>query len=176
GIERKDAALFDQRARDRLGERPLGQAELDRRALALVAGLVAGGQDHGDVNAGPGMLGQILGGLPDAVLGARLRQREREIGRVVERTWGLAVGALAALPLEQRLGADNAIVVLDLVGERQRPARLAFRLLGERNGWRLVRDGCEIPAHVARRRPAHGGAAGVVDHEAALFGAPGTGG
>ena len=47
----------------------------------FVAGLVARGQYHRHVDAGPGMLGQILRGLPDAIAGARLRQHQREVGR-----------------------------------------------------------------------------------------------
>ena len=49
-------------------------------ALALVAGFVARGERHRHVGAGPGMVGQVLGGLPDAVLGARLRQHQRKSG------------------------------------------------------------------------------------------------
>ena len=36
-LERKIAPLLDQSARDRLGEGPLRQAEIERLALALVA-------------------------------------------------------------------------------------------------------------------------------------------
>ena len=175
-VEREHAPLLNQRARHRLGERPLRQAELERRALAFVAGLVARGQDHRHVDAGPGMLGQILGGLSDAVLGARLRQRQREIGRIVERARRLAVGSGAGLQPEGRLRADDAVIVLELVVELQGAARLAFRILGERDGRRLVRDGGELPADVARGRAAHGRRAGIVDHEAALLGALGTDG
>ena len=67
-IERKRPPLLDQRARHRLRERPLRQAEFERRALAFVAGLVARGQDHRHVDARPRMLGQILGALSGAVL------------------------------------------------------------------------------------------------------------
>ena len=78
-VERERAPLLDECARHRLGERPFGQPQFEWRALALVTGLVTGGQHHRDVDAGPGMLGQILGALPDPVLGARLRQHQREI-------------------------------------------------------------------------------------------------
>src|SRR5262245_23868343 len=150
GVERQDPALLDQRARDRLGERPLRQAEFERHALALVAGLVARAQDHRHVDAGPGMLGQILGRLPDAVLGAGLRQHQRVIGRAVERARRVAVGAFAVLQPELRLRADDAVVVFQLVGELQRAARLPLRVLGERNGRRLVGNGGELPGDVAR--------------------------
>src|SRR5215831_17664033 len=91
-----------------------------------------------------------LGALSDPVLGARLRQHQREVGRVVERSRRVAVGSLAVEQLEHRLRADDAVIVLELVGELQRSARLAFRLLGERDGRRLVRDGGELPGDVAR--------------------------
>src|SRR5262245_45966570 len=117
------------------------------------------------------MLGQILGGLPDAVLGAGLRQPQREIGRAVERPRRVAVGAFVVLQLEQRLRADDAVVVFELVGQLQRTAGLALRILGERNGRRLVRDGGELPGDVARGGTAYGRRASVVDQEAALLGA-----
>jgi hypothetical protein len=70
--------------------------------------------------------------------------------------------------------ADDAVIVLELVGELQGPARLAFRLLGERDGRRLVRDGGELPDDVARGGAANGGRPGVVDKEAALLGTLGV--
>src|SRR5207247_1220200 len=121
--------LFDERARDRLGEWPLGELQFEGLALALVGGFVAGNERHHHVPAGPGMVGQILGGLPDAALGARLRQYQREVGRLVERTRRLAVGAFARLEREGRLRADNAVVVLELVIELQRAARLRLWIL-----------------------------------------------
>src|SRR5262245_46001642 len=116
-VERQYAPLLNQRARHRLRERPLRQAEFERRALAFIAGLVARGQNHRHVGARPRMLGQILGALSDPVLGARLRQHQREVGRVVERSRRLAVGALAVEQLEHGLRADDAVIVLELVGE-----------------------------------------------------------
>ena len=83
GVEREIAALLDQRARQRLGERPLRQPHLLRRRAAFVVALVAGDQRHRHVDAGPRMLGQILGGRAGAVAGARLRQHQREVRRVV---------------------------------------------------------------------------------------------
>ena len=85
GVERQIAPLFDQRARQRLAEQPLGKAERERFALALIAGFVVGNERHDHFGAGPGMIGQILDGLADAVLGARLRQDQREIGRTEQR-------------------------------------------------------------------------------------------
>src|SRR5262249_40077822 len=102
------------------------------------------------------------------------RQHQREVGRVVERSRGVAVGPLAVEELEQCLRADDAVVVLELVGELQCPARLAFRLLGERDGRRLVRDGGELPGDVARGGATNRGSAGVVNDEAALLRALGV--
>src|SRR6266446_6715277 len=168
-VERQYPPLLDQRARDRLGERPLRQAKFERRALAFVAGLVACGQNHRHVAASPRMLGQIFGALSDPAFGARLRQHQREVGRVVERPRRMAVGSLAAGQLEQCLRADDAVVVLELVGKLQRPARLAFGFLGECDGGRLIRDGGELPGDVARGRAADGGRSGIVDDEATLL-------
>src|SRR6516164_2180773 len=75
---------------------------------------------------------------------------------------------------EQCLRADDAVVVLELIRELQRPARLAFGLLGERDDGRLIRDGGELPADVARGNAANGGRSGIVDDEAALFRALGV--
>src|SRR5581483_328868 len=68
---------------------------------------------------GPGMLGQILRGLPGAAPGAGLRQHQREIRRLEQRPRRLAVRALAAEQLESRLRAHHPVIVLELVGERQ---------------------------------------------------------
>ncbi len=170
GVQSQDAALLDQRARHRLHERALRQAELERRARALVAGLVARGQRHGDIGAGPGMLGEVLGGLAHAGLGARLGQPQREVRRIIERTRRLPVGARARLAPEGGLRTDDAVIVLELVVELQRTARLAFRILGKRDRRRLVRNGSEVPAHVAGAGAAHGCNAAVVDDETALLG------
>ena len=60
---------------------------------------------------------------------------------------------LRVLQREGRLRADDAVVVLELVGELQRAARLRLRILGERDGRRAVRDGGELPGHVAGDAP-----------------------
>src|SRR5262249_41507957 len=155
-------------------KRPLRQAEFERRALAFVAGLVTSGQNHRYVGTSPRMLRQILGGLSDPVLCAGLGEHEREVGRAIERTRGVAVGALVAEQLEHRLRADNAVVILKLVGELQRAARLALRLFGEPDRRRLVGNRGELPCYIARSSTAHGGRAGLVDHEPALLGTLGV--
>ena len=85
GVERQDAALLDQRPRQRLGEQPLRQAHVERLALALIAGLVFRRQGQGDVGAGIGIFAEILDGLADAVAGARIRQHQRKLRRVEQR-------------------------------------------------------------------------------------------
>src|SRR6516225_7285923 len=53
---------------------------------------------------------------PTPFLVPRLRQHQREVGRVVERSRRVAVGSLAVEQLEHRLRADDAVIVLELVG------------------------------------------------------------
>ena len=173
GVERQNAALLDQRARERLDEHALRQLELDRRARTLVAGLVARGQRQRDLGAGPRMIREILGGLPGAVAGARLRQHQREIRRAVERARHAPVGPGLLLQREIRLRADHAVIVLDLVGELQRAARLRLRLLGERDGRRAIRDGGEREGDVLVEHAAQGRGAAIRDGVAVLFGAGG---
>ena len=52
GVERQDAALLDQRPRERFCKQPLRQAHIEGLALALIAGLVLCRQRQGDVGAG----------------------------------------------------------------------------------------------------------------------------
>ena len=161
-IEREIAPLLDQRPRQRLGENALGQAERERLALAFVAAFVAGDQRHHHFGAGPGMVGQILDGLPDAVLGARLRQDQREIGRPVERMRALRALACRNIVLarKSRLRLGHPVIVLEPVGQQQRAAALLLGILGERDGRRLVGNGVERPGQVvadaAQRRGAGG--------------------
>ena len=85
GVERQNAALLDQRARQRLGEQPLRQPHVERLALALIAGLVLGRQRQRDVGAGIGVFAEILDGLADAVARPRIRQHQRKLRRVEQR-------------------------------------------------------------------------------------------
>src|ERR1700760_3250203 len=105
------------------------------------------------------MLAEILGGLADAVAGVGLRQGEREVGRAVERARRLRL----VLEAEGRLGVGDAVVVLELVRERERAARLQFRLLVERDGRRLVRNGVEGPDDVVVAEAGERGGAAVRD-------------
>ena len=70
--------------------------------------------------------------------------------------------------LEDRLRADDAVVVLELVGHLQ-AVRRRLRLAGERDGRRTVGNGGELPGQIARS--AHRGGAVAVDDEAPLGGA-----
>ena len=170
GVERQDAALLDQRARDRLDENALRQLHVARLAAAFVAGLVARDQRHDDVGAGPGMLGEIARGLRRAAAGARLRQREREIGRLEQRVRRL-VGRGLLLEREAGLGFDHAVVVVHLVVEPQRAARLPFGILDQLDGRRPVGNGGEIPGEIAAADAMHGGGAVGLDDQAVFLGA-----
>ena len=81
GVERQNAALLDQRPRQRFGEQPLRQPHVERLALALIAGLVLCRQRQRDVGAGIGIFAEILDGLADAVAGPRIRQHQRKLRR-----------------------------------------------------------------------------------------------
>ena len=158
GIECEIATLLDQRARQRLAERPLRQPHLVRRRAALVVALVAGNERHRHVDAGPGMLGQILGGLPAPLRVRACGSTSVKLGASNSGRGGLLRFRLrrlvrSQLALKRRLRVDHAVVVLDLVIEQQRTAKLGFRLLGERDGRRTVRNGIERPNHDRRRRP-----------------------
>jgi hypothetical protein len=97
GVERQDAALFDQSARQRFGEQPLRQPHVERLALALIAGLVLGRERQRHIGAGVGVFAEILHRLADAVAGARIRQHQRKLRR--PRTAGRGAARSASLPL-----------------------------------------------------------------------------
>ncbi len=150
-IEREIAALFDQGARHRLGERPLGQPHVERLGAAFIAAFVGGAERQRDVGAGPGMFGEIAQGLGDAASGARLRQHQRHVGRAVERTRGLGsrIGIGGLRRLQREIGArfGDAVIVLDLVIQHQRTAQLRLGILGQRDRRRAIRDRLERPDH-----------------------------
>ena len=136
GVERQDAALLDQRPRQRLGEQPLRQPHVERLAAALIAGLVLCRQRQRDVGAGIRILAEILDGLADAIAGPRIRQHQRKLRRLEQRP-RLGRRPSAASPRtgrEMRLRFGDAVIVLDLVGHLQRAAGLTLRILGQRNG------------------------------------------
>ncbi len=146
GVEREQAALLDQRARQRLHERALGQQDFTGLAAALVAGLVAGDEHERRERSGPWMLGDVLGGLAGAGARARLRQREREIGSRHQRARRRrAFAGGRGRPREARLGLRHAVIVFELVGEHDRGAAEHFRVLGVRDGGRPVGHRAEAP-------------------------------
>ena len=106
-----------------------------------------------------------------AVARARLRQHQREVRRAVERARRASVGRRLLLQREIRLRADHAVIVLDLVGELQRTARLRLRLLGERDRRRAIRNGGERERDVLVEHAAQGRGAAIRDGVAMLLGA-----
>src|SRR5690606_15504766 len=107
------------RAGERFREGTGGQADRARLAHALIAALVAGDETERGLDAGPGMLGDVLVAFTDARARAGLRQRKREVRRPDERAAFGAAFVLRDLGVgELRLGGGHAVVVLDLVAER----------------------------------------------------------
>ena len=131
GVENEVAALFDQRARQGIVERPLRQRHLDRPALAGLARNAGRAQRHRHLGARPGVLGEVDGRarVADAVGGRR--QLEGRLRRRRQRALGRA-GPLLRTG-EVRPGAGQPKPIVDAVGERQRPADIGARVLGRRD-------------------------------------------
>src|SRR5260370_970847 len=85
GIEGQNAALLDQRPRQRFREQPLRNPHVERFAAALIAGLVLRRQGQGAVGAGIRILTQILDRLSNAIAGPRIRKHKRKLRRVEQR-------------------------------------------------------------------------------------------
>ncbi len=117
GIERKIAALLNQRTRQRLHEQPFRQPHVERLAAALVAGFILRRQRQRDISPGIGILTQILHGLTDAVAGPRIRQSKRDRRRVIQRLRRGLIPLCARARRELRLRFGHAVVVLKLVGQ-----------------------------------------------------------
>ena len=174
GVERQIAPLLDQRARQRLDEHALRQLELGRRARAFVAGLVARRQRQRrprrrptDDRRDPWWSGRRRCGCAPAAAPA---------GSPAHRRADAARGRRAGLVLlerESRLRADDAVIVLDLVGELQRAARLRLGILGERDRRRAIRDRGERAGHIVVEHAAQRRGAAIRDDEAMLLGAGG---
>ena len=142
-----------------------------RLAAPFVAGLVMRDQRHGDLGAGPGVLAQIVDGLAAAVARARLRQRQPHDGRLEQRMRGGGAGfRVRVLEGEIRLRVDHAVIVLQLVVEPQRAARLRLRRLEQRDGRRPIGNGGESPGEIAAADAAQARAAVALDDEAAFGG------
>ena len=171
GIERQDAALLDQGARHRLDEDALRKLQLGRLAAALVAGLVARDQRHRNHGAGPGMGGEVARGLRRAAAGARLRQRERKFRRFEQRMHRRAGRRVVFLEREIGMRLDHAVVVVHLVVEPQRTARLPLRILDQLDRRRAVGDGSEGPRQIPAADPAQHRRAVALDQEAAFLAA-----
>src|SRR6185312_15729915 len=139
-----------------------------RLALADIAGLVLGRERNCDLGARPRIVGQIARRLRSAGTRAQLRQRQRKFRRTVER---MLAGGVGVLEREDGLALDDAVVVVDLVVELERAARLPLRIPGERDGRGAVGDDLEGPGLLAAEHPMHGGGAITLDNEAVLLGA-----
>ena len=81
--------------------------------------------------------------------GARLRQRERKFRRLEQRMRRLAGRHVVVLEREIGMRFDHAVVVVHLVVEPQRTARLPLRILDQLDRRRAVGDGGESPGQIA---------------------------
>ena len=118
-----------------------------------------------------GWLGEIARGLRRAAAGARLRQRERKFRRFEQRTHRRAGRRVVVLEREIGMRFDHAVVVVHLVVEPQRTARLPLRILDQRDGRRAVGDGGERPGEIAAADAVQHRRAVALDQEAALLAA-----
>ncbi len=155
--ENEVAALLDQRTRQRLHEGSLRQEDFDRVARALVIAFVAGMQRHADTRAGPGIFREVDGRGGIAEIAGRGGQRQAGARRIDEMAAGDRLVADDRI-VEARLGADHAVIIVDLVGERERAAHVRLRLLAELDRRRVVGDrgeveGAEDRAALAQRQP-----------------------
>ncbi len=75
GVERKLAALLDNRAGEGIVEPSSRQRDDGRCAAAFLAGVVMGHQSQENIAPGPGMGGQVAGGLATAGARSQLGQR-----------------------------------------------------------------------------------------------------
>ena len=115
GIEREIAALLDQRARQRLGERPLRQPHLVRRARPS---LLASSRATSVIVTSTPAQGCSDRSLVVWPVPARVRacgSTSAKFGASYSGRGGLARRPVRRLALEGRLRVDHAVVVLDLV-------------------------------------------------------------
>ena len=96
------------------------------------------------------MIAQVLDGLADAVL-ARAPAAATSCISGGPNSGRLASAASALLRANIALRFDDAVIVLHLVVELQRAARLRLGVLGQRDGRRLVRNGIEREGEVLAR-------------------------
>src|SRR6202022_1111614 len=119
----------------------------------------------------PGMLGEVLRGLPATSARAGLWQSQGKVGGFVEAAGRLPVRALLTNETKAGLRAHDTVVVFNLVGQLHGSAGLSFRILRERNGRRVVGNSRELPAAITPECAANGGSAGLVDRDTALLAA-----
>ena len=137
-IQDEVASLLDQRAGERIAERPLRQGHLGRRALAGLARDAGRAECHRDFGAGPRVLGEVEGrmGLACPVGGARRLEAGFRRGRQTARR------RLRRIVRQGEPGAraGHAVSVLDPVGEAQRAAEIGLRVGGQADRGRAGSD------------------------------------
>src|SRR6202011_2058607 len=167
-VQRQHPALLDQGTRHRFAERALRQAHFERLAAALISGFIPGAQRHCNVGPSPGMLGEVLRGLPATSARARLWQNQGKVGGFVQAPGRLPVRAPLTNETIAGLRAHDTVVVFNLIGQLHGSAGLSFRILRERNGRRVVGNSRKLPADITPECAANGRSAGLVDQETAL--------
>ena len=172
--ENEIAALFDERAGQRLGERALRQGELDRIAQTLVAAFVLGRENHGHLRARPRTFGEIGGRLRLAEAAAAGRQSKRHLRRIDEGAAGHRLAVDHGLR-KIGLGAGHAVVVVDLVTQRQRAAHVRLRLADEGDDRRPVGNRNDVVSGEDTAVATHDEAAVAVQCPAFLAAAGGGG-
>ena len=137
-IEDDIAAFLDQRPGQRIVERPLRQGHFDRLAPARLARDAGCAQRHRHLGAGPGVLGEIEGGAGLARSGGGGRRLEAGLRRLSEAPRSLP----RRIARQGEIGARarDPVAVFDPVGERQRSAEVAHRILGHRDRRNARRD------------------------------------
>ena len=128
-VEDQIAPLFDERARQRIVERPLRKRDFDRRARAALARHALRAQRHQNVRAGPRMFGKIDRGarVADAVDGRR--RFEAGLGRLSQASRRGLFGVVRKREIGARAG--DPIAVVEPVGEGQGAADVGLGVLGQ---------------------------------------------
>ncbi len=145
----------------RLGEAPLGQHHLDRRAAPGLAGEVLGHQRQLDRHAGPDDGRRSRGssvprpawdrraaGAAPVPAAARAAGARPFLG-ARPRPGGRGLVLLRPHAPDAGLGGDHAVVVLDLVEQLEGAARALLGVLGERDLGGMIGDHLERPARAA---------------------------
>ena len=124
-VRREDqvAALFNQRARQRLGEYALRQGDFNRLAAPFVAAFVFGGQSHRHARAGPRMLRQIRRCFAVAEAAPVRGQRQRHFRGLGQRS-PRHRASVDDRRGEFRFRANDAVIVVDLVLNGERAPRV----------------------------------------------------